>query len=74
MIELRAQLVKSGKLDNESIDTFLAHCADPNWWTQTIAFTAVHARSPSGCLRDQSMCQNTAPAAHTIRLLIHLAT
>ena len=48
MIELRAQLVKSGKLDNESIDTFLAHCADPNWWTQTIAFTAVHARSPSG--------------------------
>ncbi len=22
------------------IDTFLARCADPAWWTQTIAFTA----------------------------------
>jgi len=26
----------------------LAHCADPNWWTQTIAFTAIHARAPGG--------------------------
>jgi SAM-dependent methyltransferase len=45
--ELRAQLVASGKLDNTMIDTFLGHCADPAWWTQTIAFTAVYARAPS---------------------------
>jgi hypothetical protein len=45
--ELRAQLVASGKLDNTTIDTFLGHCADPAWWTQTIAFTAVYARTPS---------------------------
>ena len=23
-------------------------CADPSWWTQTIAFTAVHARRAAG--------------------------
>ena len=46
VIELRAGLLASGKLDDGSIDTFLAHCADPAWWTQTIAFTAVHARAP----------------------------
>ena len=22
--------------------------ADPSWWTQTIAFTAVHGRAPEG--------------------------
>jgi SAM-dependent methyltransferase len=44
--ELRAGLVASGKLDNQSIDAFLAQCADPAWWTQTIAFTAVAARTP----------------------------
>ena len=38
--ELRARLVASGKLDDRLIDTFLARCADPAWWTQTIAFTA----------------------------------
>jgi hypothetical protein len=27
---------------------FLAHCADPRWSTQTMAFTAVHARAPGG--------------------------
>jgi SAM-dependent methyltransferase len=43
--ELRPRLVASGKLANASIDTFLDHCADPSWWTQTIAFTAVHARA-----------------------------
>jgi SAM-dependent methyltransferase len=48
VIELRGRLVASGKLDDASIDSFLAHCADPAWWTQTIAFTAVHARSPHG--------------------------
>jgi SAM-dependent methyltransferase len=48
VIELRGRLVASGKLHDESIDIFLAHSADPAWWTQTIAFTAVHARAPSG--------------------------
>jgi SAM-dependent methyltransferase len=46
--ELRAGLVASGKLDDRSIDTFLARCADPAWWTQTIAFTAVTGRAPRG--------------------------
>src|SRR5215211_5445856 len=40
--ELRADLIRSGKLDEALIDKFLACCADSNWWTQTIAFTAVH--------------------------------
>ena len=38
--ELRTRLVASGKLDDRLINTFLARCADPAWWTQTIAFTA----------------------------------
>jgi SAM-dependent methyltransferase len=38
--ELRTRLVASGRLDDRSIDAFLARCADPGWWTQTIAFTA----------------------------------
>ena len=46
--ELRPRLVASGKLDDRLVDRFLAHCADPRWWTQTIAFTAVHARAPGG--------------------------
>ena len=46
VVELRSDLVSSGKLDGRMIDAFLAHCADPAWWTQTIAFTAVHARAP----------------------------
>jgi hypothetical protein len=33
------------ELDDSSIDASLAHCADPGWWTQTIAFTAVHGRA-----------------------------
>jgi SAM-dependent methyltransferase len=48
VMELRPQLVASGRLDNASVDTFLAHCANPAWWTQTIAFTAVRARLPNG--------------------------
>jgi SAM-dependent methyltransferase len=48
VIELRPRLVASGKLDDRSIDAFLAHCADPAWWTQTIAFTAVNGRAPRG--------------------------
>lgn len=48
VVELRGRLVASGDLDDRSIDAFLAHCADPAWWTQTIAFTAVAARAPGG--------------------------
>jgi len=45
-IELRDDLTRSRKLNEALIDTFLGYCADPSWWTQTIAFTAVHARAP----------------------------
>jgi 2-polyprenyl-3-methyl-5-hydroxy-6-metoxy-1,4-benzoquinol methylase len=48
VVELRDRLVESGRLDGQLIDRFLAHCADPRWWTQTIAFTAVHARASGG--------------------------
>jgi hypothetical protein len=43
--ELRGDLIGSGKLDAALIEKFLAYCADSNWWTQTIAFTAVHGFS-----------------------------
>lgn len=46
--ELRGELIKSGKLNEALIDRFLAHCADSRWWTQTIAFTAVHGRTEGG--------------------------
>jgi SAM-dependent methyltransferase len=46
--QLRARLLASGKLDSEGIDSFLVRCADPRWWTQTIAFTAAHGRVPGG--------------------------
>jgi len=46
VIELRARLVASGRLDEESIGAFLARCADPAWWTQTIAFTVASGRVP----------------------------
>ena len=42
--ELRGQLVDSGELEAGTVDAFLARCADPGWWTQTIAFTAVSGR------------------------------
>jgi SAM-dependent methyltransferase len=45
IVELRNDLVSSRKLNEALIDTFLGYCADPSWWTQTIAFTAVHARA-----------------------------
>jgi SAM-dependent methyltransferase len=48
VMELRPRLVASGTVDNASVDTFLTHCANPAWWTQTIAFTAVRARIPNG--------------------------
>ena len=47
VIELRPRLVASGKLDDQSIGTFLAQCADPAWWTQTVAFTTVAGRAPA---------------------------
>jgi len=43
--ELRSGLVGSERLDDRLVDAFLARCADPGWWTETIAFTAVHARA-----------------------------
>jgi SAM-dependent methyltransferase len=43
--ELRGGLVESGHLDDALVDRFLTTCADPSWWTQTIAFTAVHGRA-----------------------------
>jgi SAM-dependent methyltransferase len=46
VVELRGGLVASGHLDQATVDAFLAHCADPDWWTQSIAFTAVRARAP----------------------------
>jgi SAM-dependent methyltransferase len=46
--QLRPRLQDSGKLDSEDIDSFLARCADPRWWTQTIAFTAAYGRVPGG--------------------------
>jgi hypothetical protein len=46
--ELRGDLVSSGKLNETLVDKFLEYCADSNWWTQTIAFTAVHGRAQGG--------------------------
>jgi hypothetical protein len=48
VVELRPRLVASGKVDNRSIDAFLSQCADPAWWTQTIAFTAADGHTPRG--------------------------
>jgi SAM-dependent methyltransferase len=45
IVELREELIDSGELDGGAIERFVARCADPSWWTQTIAFTAVRARS-----------------------------
>jgi 2-polyprenyl-3-methyl-5-hydroxy-6-metoxy-1,4-benzoquinol methylase len=45
--ELRNDLIASGKVAGVMVDTFLAHCADSTWWTQTIAFTAVSGRAPA---------------------------
>jgi hypothetical protein len=44
-LELMSELPK---LDEALVDRFLAHCSDSNWWTQTIAFTAVHGRTLAG--------------------------
>jgi hypothetical protein len=45
--ELRQDLTNSGKLNNALVDALLGYCADPAWWTQTIAFTAVHGYAPA---------------------------
>src|SRR3989440_11460979 len=45
IVELRNDLVGSGRLNEALIDTFLGYCADPSWWTHTIAFSAVQARA-----------------------------
>jgi SAM-dependent methyltransferase len=55
VIELRDRLIASGDLDDRSIDAFLGHCADPAWWTQTIAFTAVRARAPAAHDRGRGL-------------------
>ena len=46
--ELRGDLISTGKLDEALIDCFVTYCCDSNWWTQTIAFTAVHGRTLGG--------------------------
>ena len=43
--ELRPGLVASGQVDDDTVAAFLAHCREPSWWTQTIAFTAVSGRA-----------------------------
>jgi SAM-dependent methyltransferase len=48
VVELRDDLIGSGELEDALVDAFLTHCADPGWWTQTIAFAAVHGRAPGG--------------------------
>jgi SAM-dependent methyltransferase len=47
--DLRDQMMSFGNLDNALVDTFLGCCADPAWWTQTIAFTAVHGYASDHC-------------------------
>jgi hypothetical protein len=44
-LEIRG--VYRGELTEKLIDRFLVACADPKWWTQTIAFTAVQGRAPA---------------------------
>jgi SAM-dependent methyltransferase len=44
--ELREDLITSREVNSVLVDTFLGYCADPGWWTQTIAFTAVHGYAP----------------------------
>jgi SAM-dependent methyltransferase len=45
IVELRDRLVAECELDDQLVNAFLARCADRSWWTQTIAFTIVHART-----------------------------
>jgi SAM-dependent methyltransferase len=46
IVELRGDLVGSGELDDADVEAFLARCHDAAWWTQVIAFAAVHGRVP----------------------------
>lgn len=45
IVELREDLVASGIVSDALVDTFLCYCANSNWWTQTIAFTAMQGRA-----------------------------
>lgn len=47
IIELRDRLVEEDGPDSATIESFLGHCEDPKWWTQTIAFTGVSGRVPA---------------------------
>ena len=40
IVELRNDLVGSGRLNEALIDTFLGYCADPSWWTHTLSHSA----------------------------------
>jgi SAM-dependent methyltransferase len=58
--ELRPRLTASGQLDDRSIDTFLTQYADPAWWTQTIAFTAVSGRVPADRACPKVLCNSVS--------------
>jgi SAM-dependent methyltransferase len=45
VVELRGRLEGSGQLTGGLVEKFLARCDDPDWWTQTIAFTAARGRT-----------------------------
>jgi SAM-dependent methyltransferase len=47
--ELRDDLMRSGKLNAALVDKFLCYCADPTWWTETIAFYG-RSRSRAHCV------------------------
>jgi SAM-dependent methyltransferase len=68
VIELRPRLIESGQLDDRLIDAFLAQCADPSWWTQTIAFTAVAGTSPIA--KNLVAGRNGGIAGGTVRRLM----
>ena len=46
--ELRGDLNSSGKVEEGATDCFVVRCYNPKWWTQTIAFTAVHGCTLGG--------------------------
>jgi SAM-dependent methyltransferase len=46
VVELREQLAGAAAIEPPLIEAFLVHCADQEWWTHTISFTAVHGRRP----------------------------
>jgi hypothetical protein len=46
VVELREQLAGAAAIEPPLIEAFLVHCADQEWWTHAIAFTAVHGWRP----------------------------